>query len=169
MSDQRSPAEVAGGYILVALGGETRQMPTLKIKDERAFREFLVRTIGDIGLDVDVPTLKAGGESAYNALGPLAGAPSEVMLNLVLAYDKTAALGGREHVEEVADSAALYETLKKILRVVFPFVNDARGILSELVVLLDRASSLQRNSTSSPLPSGDSSPTDSSEPSTPSN
>lgn len=166
MPDARTPEEVAGGFINVWLGGTQLELPTLKLKAERAWRDALTRTVGDMGYGVDFDALKRGGEDAYGALTPLFSAPSEVVLELVLKYDSTEALGQREWLEDNADSAQLYVVLKKILGVVFPFVEDLRGALLELAGLVDQLVSARSSSMSGPLPTGDSAPTSLSEPST---
>lgn len=162
MPELRSPAEVAGGYVNVVLDGRLIELPTLKLKAERAWRNSLTKRLGDVGLDVDFAALRAGGDAAYEALRPLTSAPSDIVTDLVVSYDAGNALGGKEWLEEHADSAQLYAILKQILSVVFPFVEDLRGALSELAGLIQGGLWAQSSSTSGDLPTGTSDPSSSS-------
>ena len=157
MADSRTLAEIAGGYIDVSLAGGFVELPTLKLKAERQWRGSLTKQVGDLGLDLDTNALRAGGDEAYNALGPLVSAPADIILELVLSYDVQGKLGTREWLEENADSAQLYAILRQILSVVFPFVEDLRSALAELAGLLEASgqfsSTSGRSSTGASAPS----------------
>lgn len=170
MGDNRTPEELAGGFITCRIGGTLRNVPTLKLKDERDWRLMLAQAVGEAQVDVDWKKLKEGGEEAYAALVPLTNLPTDIALKLISAYDKTAKLGGDTWLEENADSAQLYQTLLAMARVVFPFVNDLRSAVMEILQLMRAAGRLPSDSSSSTnghLPTGDSTPTDSKEPLTP--
>ncbi len=161
MADTRSQEERAGGFIRCSVAGSTRNLPTLKIRAERAWRDTLANAIGSMEMEVDLKVLMGGGIEAYEAVAGMANVPATTVLELVLAYDATGALGGKEYLEENADSGQLYEILKLILGVVFPFVSDLRSVLTELVrIRLVGAAgpSLLSSSMSSLLLSGDSTP-----------
>jgi hypothetical protein len=160
MREERSPEEVAGGYILVNWGEEKpRQLPTLKIRAERDWKYGLGETLNTYQIPFNVEGLRAGGQSAVEALAPLTQLPTEVMLDLVSSYDATGALGGRAYLEENTDSAQLYRVLRVILRVVFPFADDLADLLLEarkLMVLAAAASSGRLSSMNGQSPSGES-------------
>lgn len=160
--DTRTPEELAGGFIRVTAGGQERRLPTLKLSGERDWRLALAKKVGEAQLDLDFDALKEGGDRAYGALAPMANLPTDMALDLIVAYDRTAALGGREWLEENCDSAQLYDLLLRILRVVFPFVADLRGAIKEFMELLGAAGRgplAKSSSTSGRSDTGDSDPT----------
>jgi len=142
VADARTTEEVAGGFIRARVGGTTRDLPTLKVRAAREWRLGLVEALVDasptmLGLDLDA--LKSDGIAAMTGLAPLAQLASDKILDLVLAYDPSAALGGRDWLEEHADDAELYALLRVILGVVFPFVTDLRSGLAQLMALWQSA------------------------------
>lgn len=178
--DQRSPEEVAGGFIRCRLGTEVRNLPTLKISDERAWKESLAKAVGTAQVSVDWEALKAGGDRAYHALTPMLSLPTDIALEMLVAYDKSGALGGREWLERNADSKQVYDLLVAVGRVVFPFVHDLRGVLREIIQIqqtvrrLEAAAEVeseseQSSSTNGLSPTGTSTPSSLSPVSTPPN
>lgn len=169
MRTERSPEEVAGGYILVNWGTDLRQLPTLKIRAERDWKFGLGQTLNTYQIPLNIEGLRAGGQSAVEALAPLVQLPTEVMLDLVSGYDTTGALGGRAYMEENCDSGQLYVVLRAILRVAFPFADDLGDLLVEarkLMVLAQAANLAQQSSTNGQRPTGASDPSASKTPST---
>jgi|MudIll2142460700_1097286.scaffolds.fasta_scaffold409777_2 hypothetical protein len=154
MADNRSDADKLAGVIPVRWSdsngrGTVRKVPTLKRRAAREWKEALASKFGTVGtLDV----------SEMSAIGGALNVGSDVVADLVMSYDVTGALGDRDHIEEHIDDSQLYDALRAMLEVSFPFVSDLRSALGELRGLL-----VQPNSTSSPLPIGTSTPT----PSTP--
>ena len=154
MADTRSEADKMAGVIPVRWSdgngrGVVRRVPTLKRRAAREWKESLAGKVGDIGkLDV----------SEMGAIGSSLNVGSDVVADLVQRYDVTGVLGDSEFIEEHVDDAQLYDALRAMLEVTFPFVNDLRSALAEVRGLLG-----PQNSTSSPSPIGALTPT----PSTP--
>ena len=139
MADQRSPDEVAGGYINARVGATAKELPTLKIRAARAWRqEFLeaLAPISSMTLAIDLEAIRTKGIAAVVGAGPLTQLGTDLILGLVVAYDVGNVLGGRDWLEEHADDAELYALFRVILGVVFPFVNDLRSGLNELLALV---------------------------------
>lgn len=162
MADHRSAEEVLGGYIIATVGGEPRHLPTLKIKASRVWREALSRRMKDMAgtriADLDLGAMSTATASVLVSAGPILQLGSDLVLELVLDYDVTAALGGRDFLEEHADDAELYAALQSILGVVFPFVTDLRALLREVLGMVGSASSIAALSTNSPPRNGASIP-----------
>lgn len=116
-------------------------MPTLKIRPERDWKAALLATMAESEIKVDPSLLSKGGDEVYQQLAPLANMAGDMILELVVKYDVSGALGGREYLEETADSAQVYAILVKCLKVAFPFVNDLRGAAGEILSLLRLARS----------------------------
>jgi hypothetical protein len=162
VTEVRSQEELAGGFIRVLVGGAPRNLPTLKLRAEREWKLKLAAVLGEIA---DIPITVSPGElqsataETLLKLVPLADLPTEKMLELLLAYDVGGALGGREYLEDHADSSELYVALRKALFVVFPFVQDLRGLVNELLQMVKMANiarSTQSSSSNDLLPTGDS-------------
>lgn len=162
MTAARTPEEVAGGFIRVQVGKDIRSLPTLKIRAERLWREQFVGTLAKTGIDVDLDAMKKGGDEAFAAMAPLANLATDKMIEQIVAYDTSAALGGLEYLETNLDSAQVYGILRSILGVVFPFVTDLRSAVVELTSVARAAGLLGRsvnsNSTNGVSPTGDGTP-----------
>ena len=99
MADPRTSEEKAGGFISARVGGTTKELPTLKARAARGWRLGLIETLADESpamLSLDLDALKVDGIAAITGLAPLAQLIPDRVLELVLAYDPSAALGGRD-------------------------------------------------------------------------
>ena len=142
----RSAEDVLAGILRIAVGGVEKIVPTLPI---RATREW--------------QALIAKGPQAFAPRDLNDWAPSDAfdftfltldaILDIVVAYDRTSALGGREWLEEHADPAQLYAASAQMAEVAFPFAEDTRLLLAALVANRVVAST-PRSSTSGPSPIG---------------
>lgn len=148
----RSEEDVVAGVLRIAIGGTVKPVPVLRIKAAREWKATLATTLTkEIG-ELDVDSLETLG-----AVGNLAG---DRLLDLVVAYDTSAALGGRDWIEEHADDAQVYAAFRAMLDVSFPFVGDLRGAMAEFRGLLTQASanlaaaSAPARSPSTPSPNG---------------
>lgn len=142
MADARTTEELAGGFVRARVGGTTKDLPTLKIAAAREWRLRLVEALGAVSpsvLSLDLDALKVDGIAAMTGLAPLAQLTSDRILELVVAYDPSAALGGRDWLEEHADDAEMYALLRVILGVVFPFATDLRSGLAQLMAIWQSA------------------------------
>lgn len=123
----RTAEDVLGAILPVTIGGQPRVLPVLPIGACRVWRSGLASAV-DQGIGkMSLGDLADGGE-VLNAIG-------DQVLDLVIAYDTSAALGGREYLESHATDAELYAIFRRMLEVSFPFVRDLRGLIAELKLL----------------------------------
>lgn len=111
----RSPEDVLAGVLRISVGGVEKIVPTLPI---RATREWQARALDD----KTAPAVEAEGAGIANLA-------YDTVLDIVLTYDRTNALGGREWLEENADPAQLYAAAQQMAEVAFPFVEDVKLLL----------------------------------------
>jgi hypothetical protein len=116
----------------VVLGGAERTVLPLVIADNRAWKSKVVDAIaerwgalGGVGDWKDVVRLLASSEDA--------------LLDLLLAYDAGATLGGREWIEHHATARELLEAFKVVAREAFPLEHSALESWPALVGMLVRA------------------------------
>lgn len=109
-----SEEEVLAGLLTVTVGGIEKSMPTLPIRDARDWRRRLAAEVAPIaGLAID-----ANDWAGMPAKLQLA---EDTMLELIVAYDRTGALGGREWLEDHAWPRELGPIFTACLEAVFPF------------------------------------------------
>jgi hypothetical protein len=122
---ERTPEDVASGILRISVGGTVKAVPTLKMKyvDEWG----MLVAAGD-------PTAKVPAEWTAADVGALSGRGAARLLDLVVAYDRTGALGGREWLEENADPAQLYEAVAQMVGNAFPLVSSPT-VLVDLMLL----------------------------------
>jgi hypothetical protein len=125
-------AIVTRAGLSVVLGGLERTVRPLVIADNRIWKSKVVDAIaerwgalGGVGDWKDVIRLLSGSE--------------DVLLDLLLAYDIDATLGGREWVESKATARELLEAFKVVAREAFPLEDSALGSYPALVGMLMRA------------------------------
>ena len=135
---ERTPEDVANGILRVAVGRTVKAVPTLKAAHIEAWGEKLAS-----------PDAAGKPLTAWTTVDAISfgTASVPVMLDLIVAYDTTAALGGREWLAENADPAQLKTALLQMVGNAFPF-GDAETITA-LTVALAAAQSVPAS-----LPSG---------------
>jgi hypothetical protein len=137
-----SEEQVLAGLLTVTVGGMEKSMPTLPIRDAREWRKRLAAEVAPIaGLQID-----ANDWADMPAKLQLA---EDTMLDLIVAYDRTSALGGREWLEEHAWPRELGPIFTACVEAVFPFDRRA-GVPGGPAV----APSPGPSSTSGPSPTG---------------
>lgn len=129
---QRTPEDILAGVLRINVGGIEKRVPTLPMNASAEWQE----TLG-AGLSGFARNLSAD-QSAESLVG-FARFTQQAILDAVVTYDRTSALGGRDWLEENADPAQLYIALRQMAEVVFPFVNDVRSLLAMLPGLLAQA------------------------------
>lgn len=156
MNDNRPEADKALGVIRVTFAGEQRMLPTLKIASAREWKSRLLGAVGGNIAEFYVEGQTVG--SAIKDLGSLAVIGSDLILDLVLEYDKAGALGGREWMEEHADDSEVYRLLKTMAGVHFPYVADLQAAMTEVyrmfVTTSTASPSAPEESTSTPSSPG---------------
>ena len=124
----RSPEDVLAGVLRIAVGGVERIVPTLPLRATREWQAQLAA--GPSGFSVPVT------EDDWTAanVSEFAGLTLDTVLDMVVAYDRTGALGGREWLDENADPAQLYAAAEQMAEVAYPFADNVRLLLAALVV-----------------------------------
>lgn len=150
---ERSEGEIIGRRLTVRLGGRDKGVPVLPIGPMQEWKAALAERASELarafGAGDDIRDWAAVKDVALS-LGP-------TLLELLIAYDREAALGGREWLEANATEEEVYEAFKVVAQHAFPFVRDIlrSGSLTDL--LLDQAARV--SSTNSPSANGESDPT----------
>lgn len=109
---ERSPEDVAAGVLRIAIGGGVREVPTLKAKYIGKWGEQFADRGGEPVGEWTMDDVVAFSEGSVTRL-----------VDLVVAYDVTGALGGREWIEEHADPAQLNEALIQMIGNAFPLAD----------------------------------------------
>lgn len=143
----RKPEDVVAGVLRIAVGGQERLVPTLPIRATREWQAEIAKGPAGFTVPVDDDDWSAA------TLSEFTGFTLEAILDIVVAYDRTGALGGREWLEEHADPAQLYAAASQMAEVAFPFATDIPMVLAALVVRQVAVPS-QASSTSGPSRTG---------------
>ena len=150
---QRTPEDILAGVLRINVGGIEKRVPTLPMNASAEWQEALGAQLGGFARNLSTD------QSADSLMG-FARFTQQAILDAVVAYDRSGALGGRDWLAEHADPAQLYLAFRQMAEVVFPFVNDVRSLLAMLPGLLAQADvgSSSPSSTSGPSPTGGSTP-----------
>lgn len=150
---QRTPEDILAGVLRINVGGIEKRVPTLPMNASAEWQEALGAQLGGFARNLSTD------QSADSLMG-FARFTQQAILEAVVAYDRSGALGGREWLEENADPAQLYIAFRQMAEVVFPFVNDVRSLLAMLPGLLAQADveSGSPSSTNGLSPTGGSTP-----------
>lgn len=145
---ERNPEDVVRGALRIWVGGGEKKVPTLKIRASEAWVLVAAEKIGPL-------TLSLAAEESPEVLGSFAVLTQNAILDLVVAYDTTGALGGRQWLEDNADPLEVFTALRQMARVALPFV-DGVGIVMEVLARMERLvlSLKSLTSTSGPSPTG---------------
>jgi hypothetical protein len=143
--EPRSEAEVVSATISVTVGGVPKTLPVLSIKRNRTWKARLIGRAGTIlGSVEDVETWAGALALVTNAV--------DDMLEMLLEYDRAAALGGREWLEEHATDAEIWAAFKEVARAAYPPLADLGRNPALIGQVLGQ---LSAKSMSSPSTSGD--------------
>jgi hypothetical protein len=146
---ERSPENILAGILRIAVGGVEKIVPTLPLRATREWQAGLAKA----------REFTPPGDDDWTA--PLAsefvGLTFDAILDIVVAYDRTGALGGREWLEEHADPAQIYAAASQMAEVAFPFATNIPMLLAALVAQ-SVVGSKSPNSTNGHSPTGDSIP-----------
>jgi hypothetical protein len=144
---ERSEEDAVTRVLRISVGGVVKTMPTLPIKHIAEWAKLL---------DVLTPSTVAPGDP-NEGFTLIASVTLTSLLDLVIAYDQTGALGGREWLEEHADPAELKAAAEAMAGNAFPF-GEAGAVIASMVVTIIRAAvpSKRPSSTNGSSTSGDS-------------
>ena len=141
----RPDEQVAGGFIALSLGGQPKRLPELKRHRNREWTDLFNRTVTE--------TLgKAGELKDVEDLVQMLTGSMDVMLDLLVAYDESGALGGREWIDHNATDREIYEAMRKVTGAAFPFGNDLLTRIPGIAAMVIQAV-ISSRSTSSSRPS----------------
>ena len=129
---QRTPEDILAGVLRINVGGIEKRVPTLPMNASAEWQEALGAQLGGFARNLSTD------QSADSLIG-FARFTQQAILDAVVAYDRSGALGGREWLAEHADPAQLYIAFRQMAEVVFPFVADVRSLLAMLPGLLAQA------------------------------
>jgi hypothetical protein len=147
----RSAEDVLAGILRIAVGGVEKIIPTLPLRATREWQAKLAAGPSGFSVPVTDDDWTAANVSEF------AGLTLDTVLDMVVAYDRSGALGGREWLDENADPAQLYAAVSQMAEVAFPFAENVRLLLAALVVR-SVVGSKPPNSTNGLSPTGDSTP-----------
>lgn len=133
---ERSEEDVVSGVLRITIDGAVRLVPTLKAK---YVAEWAAR------LTAGEPGEKALVDWTVNDTATFGAETVSRMLDLIVAYDRTGALGGREWLEEHADPAELERALEAMVGNAFPFAEAST--LTALTISVQAAASVRPSST----------------------
>lgn len=120
---ERSEEDSVTRVLRISVGGVVKTMPTLPIDQ-----------IGEWAKMLDALTPSSAGQGDPNqGFAFIASVTLTSLLDLVLAYDKTGALGGREWLEKNADPAELKTAAEQMAENAFPF-GEAAAVIASMVV-----------------------------------
>lgn len=168
----RSEADVLAGVVRMSFSGQDYALPVLKIKASREWKTKLANAMGTVQiLDAD----QEGYTADWGAL--VANAASDQMVELIAAYDTTHVFGAdpNDWLENNASDKDLWLAFNEVLKATFPFVDDPRSFLLQMLEDAMKQNQLERvtkaiheaGSTNSSSTSGaDSSPLTNSSPDT---
>lgn len=110
--------EILNGTISVVMDGQRRALPVLKIKRAGPWRALVMKTLNAFEkADKLTPT------AAMNM-------PAAKILDLVVAYDFSKVLGGRDSIEENATDKEVYDAFIKMWNETFPYKGLARDLIT---------------------------------------
>lgn len=142
---------LAAAPIAVTLGGRELALPPLVIADNREWKRKLAAVVGSEWVRF------ASADDTASITAFLSGL-TDPMVDLLLAYDTTGALGDREWIEAHATDAEVYAAMKEVLAVAYPPFADARTMPGLGQVLVSLIGSVSQARMSSSPQSGEPSP-----------
>ncbi len=128
----RPDEEVAGGYISATLGGQVKRLPVLPRARNREFQKVYADK-------VRTTIASAGKLDDLEDVIEMMSSSIDEMLDIVLFYDETASLGGREWIDQHATDREIYDLFKQVTHAAHPFGKDLLGLIPDLRSMLLRA------------------------------
>lgn len=143
---ERTPEQIASAVIVVGMGGQVRHLPVLPIEHNETWTKLFSETIS--GALAQMPAIDTLAD--VTALGSVG---IERMVDLLVAYDRTGALGGRDVIRATATPPEVYEAMKQVTAAAFPFGADLARFAPQLRPLLIEALAGVMTSSASTKPS----------------
>jgi hypothetical protein len=121
---ERTPEEIVSGLLQVSVGDTVKTVPTLPIKHVPEWARLL---------DALTPsTAKIDPRDGFTAIATVT---MSAFLDLVVAYDRTGALGGREWLEEHADAQQLKAAAVQMAENAFP-LGDGASVVAQMIATM---------------------------------
>ena len=143
----RSAEDVLAGVLRIAVGGVEKTVPTLSLRASRDWQNALGKRPSGFSV------APANDDWTLANVSEFSNIAIDTLLDIVVAYDRTGALGGREWLEENADPTQLANAAELMVGASNPFADNARLLLVALV-LRSVVGSASPNSTNGPSRTG---------------
>jgi hypothetical protein len=118
--DAKLGEEIARGLLTFSIDGQVRVVPELKWRENRAWQLLVEAGIARLaGVSLDTPE----GQRAT----------SDYQFEAILAYDKTAVLGGREWLEEHATETDLDALYDRFLGTAYPKAESPAAVMAAVL------------------------------------
>lgn len=134
---------MVAGTIRVRLGGYAKELPELNIDDNEAWQAKLATDLASQLKHVD--TIREWDQAVA-----VASASTPLMVDLLVAYDHTGVLGGREWIRQHATPAEVYAAFKEVALASYPFGRDLSKFPSLIGMMMEQVAKVSSASTSSP-------------------
>lgn len=121
---ERTAEEIVSGLLQISVGGIVKTVPTLPIKHVPDWARLL-----------DALTPSSASVDLEQGFSTIATVSLNGLLDLVVAYDRTGALGGREWLEEHADAQQLRAAAVAMAENAFP-LGDGASVVAQMIATL---------------------------------
>lgn len=127
----RPDEQVAGGFLVMSLGGKSYEVAVLSMSANRQWTAHLAETIRDV-LGTVEPIDSA------DQVAELMAKQATTMMDLLIAYDAAGSkvLPDRDWIDTHATDTECYEAMKRVTAAAYPFGPDLLRIVPELVPML---------------------------------
>lgn len=164
--EERTPEDVAAGVLRIAIGGSVKPVPTLPLKHIPAWAAVLDELTPSTPASDDAEGGEPDGAVQRPAEDPrgfelMSKATADALLTIVIAYDRTGALGGREWLEEHADLYQLKTAAEQMASNAFPLGEGDLVVARILIAQITQAviPSIPPSSSNGASPTGTKAPT----------
>lgn len=134
---------MVAGTIRIRLGGYVKDLPELNIEDNEAWQAKLAIGLADQLKHVD--TIREWDQAVA-----VASASTPLMVDLLVSYDLSGILGGREWIRQHASAAEVYAAFKEVALASYPFGRDLSKFPSLIGMMMEQVAKVSSASTSSP-------------------
>lgn len=145
----RSELEIAGGFFLVRVGQEEVRLPELPYGAAREWSRRLAAGLGPVFAAFEREWQPGDGLTPIELANEQA---MDTLLDSVVAYDRTAALGGREAIADGMSASAIHRLYRTLYEEAHPFDADLSRTLLQMAAMRVNAA-VQSGGASSTSPS----------------
>jgi hypothetical protein len=124
----RPDEQVAGGFLVVSLGGKPHQLAVLNMAANRKWTAHLAEVMREVLGNV-------GPIESADQVADLLAKQAETMMDLLIAYDAAgdSVLPDREWIDTHATDTECYQAMKRVTAAAYPFGPDLLRIVPELI------------------------------------